>query len=158
MLVCVFLCTFAHETAGAARIRHSLLPLFWRDNETQASGACRRENADVYLVFELNCNSHRVIARSTLVRRSPPSGEGGCDEAIHLTIGSAVKWIASLALAMTADGRCPELRRRAPRPMCRPRMARARLRRLIGSTPPFIVAGIKRGRLHFSRVSGGNER
>src|SRR3984893_11232292 len=24
-----------------------------------------------------------VIARSTLVRRSPPSGEGGCDEAIH---------------------------------------------------------------------------
>jgi hypothetical protein len=25
-----------------------------------------------------------VIARSTLVRRSPPSGEGGCDEAIQL--------------------------------------------------------------------------
>src|SRR6202035_2935264 len=24
-----------------------------------------------------------AIARSTLVRRSPPSGEGGCDEAIH---------------------------------------------------------------------------
>jgi hypothetical protein len=24
-----------------------------------------------------------VIARSTLVHRSPPSGEGGCDEAIH---------------------------------------------------------------------------
>jgi hypothetical protein len=26
-----------------------------------------------------------VIARSALVRRSPPSGEGGCDEAIHLS-------------------------------------------------------------------------
>jgi hypothetical protein len=25
-----------------------------------------------------------VIARSALIRRSPPSGEGGCDEAIHL--------------------------------------------------------------------------
>src|SRR3984957_17193184 len=33
---------FAHETAGAACIRHSLLPLlFWRDNETQASGKAR---------------------------------------------------------------------------------------------------------------------
>ena len=27
MLVCVFLCDFAHETAGAARIRLSLRPL-----------------------------------------------------------------------------------------------------------------------------------
>src|SRR6202142_3972141 len=37
-----------------------------------------------------------VIARSTLVRRSPPSGEGGCDEAIHssLTVFAA-PWIAS---------------------------------------------------------------
>src|ERR1700682_3628971 len=28
-----------------------------------------------------------VIARSTPVRRSPPSGEGGCDEAIHSAPG-----------------------------------------------------------------------
>src|ERR1700683_4616503 len=40
-----------------------------------------------------------VIARSTLVRRSPPSGEGGCDEAIHTCF--MAPWIASLALAMT---------------------------------------------------------
>src|SRR5579862_7793277 len=137
MLVCAFFCAVAHETAGAARIRHSLLPLLWRDNETQASGRSCRENADAHLLFEQKQNSYTVIARSR------------CDEAIHLATGSAVKWIASLALAMTADGRCPELRRRAPRPMCCPRMARARLRRLIGSTPPFIVAGIRRGRLHF---------
>ena len=125
---------FAHETAGAARIRHSLLPLLWRDNETQASGRSCRENADVQLLFEQKQNSHTVIARSR------------CDEAIHLATGSAVKWIASLALAMTADGRCPELRRRAPRPMCCPRMARARLRRLIERMPPSIVPGIKPAR------------
>jgi len=32
MLVCVFFVHLAHETAGAARTRHSLLPLFSRDN------------------------------------------------------------------------------------------------------------------------------
>src|ERR1700687_2597943 len=50
MLVCVFVTCFAHETAGAARVRHSLLPLLSRDNETQTSGTSRRENTDVYLV------------------------------------------------------------------------------------------------------------
>jgi hypothetical protein len=30
MLVCSFVCTIAHEIAGAARIRHSLRPLFER--------------------------------------------------------------------------------------------------------------------------------
>jgi hypothetical protein len=44
---------FAHGTAGAARIRHSLLPLSSRDDDTQTSGASRRENADVYLLFEI---------------------------------------------------------------------------------------------------------
>ena len=38
---------FAHETAGAARIRHSLLPLR-RENDWQTSGAMRRENAKLY--------------------------------------------------------------------------------------------------------------
>ena len=42
----------AHETAGAARIRHSLLPRLLGDNDRQTSGVMRRENADVYLVFE----------------------------------------------------------------------------------------------------------
>ena len=53
MLVCVFLACFARETAGAARIRHFLLPLLSRDDDTQTSGASRRENADVYLLFEI---------------------------------------------------------------------------------------------------------
>jgi hypothetical protein len=52
MLVCVFFACFARETAGAARIRHFLLPL-WRDNETQTSGVSRCENVDVYLLFEI---------------------------------------------------------------------------------------------------------
>src|SRR5437868_12219336 len=40
----------AHETAGAASTRHSLLPLSFEGKEfQQASGTVRRENADVYL-------------------------------------------------------------------------------------------------------------
>jgi len=43
-------CIFAHETAGAARTRSSLLPLFWRDNVwLQTSGASRRESAGLRL-------------------------------------------------------------------------------------------------------------
>jgi len=53
MLVCVFFAHFAHGTAGAARIRHFLLPLLSRDDDTQTSGASRRENVDVYLLFEI---------------------------------------------------------------------------------------------------------
>src|SRR3954468_14649503 len=40
---------FAHETAGAARIRHSLRPLIFEGGEFQQdSGAMRRENANGY--------------------------------------------------------------------------------------------------------------
>src|SRR5258707_15166094 len=48
----IFVLPFARETAGAARIRHSLLPLR-RDTETQTSGVFRRGNVDVYLLFEI---------------------------------------------------------------------------------------------------------
>src|SRR6266446_1999289 len=48
----IFVLPFAHGTAGAARIRHSLLPLL-RDNETQTSGKSCRENADVYPLFDI---------------------------------------------------------------------------------------------------------
>jgi hypothetical protein len=49
MLVCVLFALFAHETAGAASTRHSLLPLFEGKEFQQTSGAGRREKADVYL-------------------------------------------------------------------------------------------------------------
>ena len=48
----LFLHDFAHETAGAARIRHSLLPRS-RENDMQTSGVFRRENVAVYLLFEV---------------------------------------------------------------------------------------------------------
>ena len=43
---------FAHETAGAARIRHSLLPHLVRDNDRQTSGNSCREKADAHPVFQ----------------------------------------------------------------------------------------------------------
>src|SRR5882762_3053701 len=47
MLVCVFSHSFAHETAGAARTRSSLLPLFSRGrNSLQTSGKPCREMAN----------------------------------------------------------------------------------------------------------------
>ena len=39
---------FAHESAGAARIRHSLRPLLCEDSNRKARGASRRENTDAY--------------------------------------------------------------------------------------------------------------
>src|SRR5437879_5704185 len=50
MLVCALFTTIAHETAGAARIRHSLRPLTsrGRENYLQTSGAVRRENANIH--------------------------------------------------------------------------------------------------------------
>src|SRR4051794_33915366 len=55
-----FLRPYARETAGAARIRHSLLPHLG-DNETQTSGVLCRENAEAYLLFE-NLNSRGAAA------------------------------------------------------------------------------------------------
>ena len=49
MLVCAFFVHLAHETAGAARTRHSLLPLLGRDNEVQTSGKSCREKAKLCL-------------------------------------------------------------------------------------------------------------
>jgi hypothetical protein len=92
---------FAHETAGAARIRHSLLPHFRGTTTGIARANQPRDRGRVSAVR----NSLNVIARSPLVRRSPPPGEGGCDEAIHLPTDTAVKRIASLTLAMTRTDR-----------------------------------------------------
>jgi hypothetical protein len=49
MLVCALSAIFAHETAGAASTRHSLLPLLGGTRFRQTSGAMRRENAEAYL-------------------------------------------------------------------------------------------------------------
>jgi hypothetical protein len=52
MLVCVFLCTVAHETAGAARTRCSLRPLIGEGGMfMQTSGRAACEIAKSYLNF-----------------------------------------------------------------------------------------------------------
>jgi hypothetical protein len=46
MLVCVFFAQFAHETAGAARTRYSLLPLFEGDGRRISSGRTAPASVD----------------------------------------------------------------------------------------------------------------
>ena len=57
MLVCAFFVHIAHETAGAARTRSSLRPLYSRGKFEQTSGAMRREIA--------------VISSSSVTVRTP---------------------------------------------------------------------------------------
>src|ERR1039458_244279 len=97
MLVCVFSTHFAHETAGAARIRHSLLPLPSRDDDTQTSGASRREMPTCIccLKFESEIGVTAVIAR--LDRR--PS----IPEAFEIIREAAAYWIARSSPAMTVE-------------------------------------------------------
>ena len=74
MLVCAFFTQFAHGTAGAARIRHSLLPRSLGDNDRQSSGDICRENADAHLLFEIRIEmSRRISSRYTHARSSRPS-------------------------------------------------------------------------------------
>ena len=56
---------FAHEIAGAARIRHSLRPLIsrGRENNLQTSGASCRENAHTYAVVVTRHRVGRMAAR-----------------------------------------------------------------------------------------------
>jgi hypothetical protein len=63
----MFLVHVAHETAGAARIRHSLRPLNLEEGETicKTSGASRRENAKVRLDGGATTNSAVVPALSS---------------------------------------------------------------------------------------------
>ena len=72
---------FAHETAGAARIRHSLLPHFFEgDNDMKTSGRSCRENAGPHL-YE--------------IRIKMPPRHCERSEAIHFT-KQGKEWIASL--------------------------------------------------------------
>ena len=70
---------FAHETAGAARTRHSLLPFSRGQTFMQTSGTSCRENADVYL--SSSGNLIRSLNPSLRAKRSNPL---------------AAAWIASL--------------------------------------------------------------
>ena len=71
MLVCVFLCNFAHETAGAARTRLSLRPLAIEGGKsTQKLGCIAPRECEG--VFDLNC--HRPRKRT--IQYSRDGGDG----------------------------------------------------------------------------------
>src|SRR6266568_5330524 len=91
MLVCATFYNFAHETSGAARIRHSLRPLFFRGREIPAN-----LGRDAPRECEAVSGWVVVIARST------------CDEAIHSYF--AARWIASRSLSSGAHSRDPAAR------------------------------------------------
>jgi len=95
-LACLFY--FTCEAAGASSARHSLRPRFFQgETFTHSSGAMRGGNAEVCLERE-HCHCE----------------EQG-DEAIHLSVLLSRAWIASLALAMTAELARGTLTRHHPR-------------------------------------------
>src|SRR5258707_5045075 len=104
MLVCVLLLLFAHGTAGAARIRHSLRPLISRRESSRKPRAHRAAGSRTP-VHQRHCEEH--------LRRSNPF------------FLRATSWIASafalratsdtsLALAMTVASPSRRLRRLQP--------------------------------------------
>ena len=82
------LCFFIAQGAmGATGTRPSLRPLLIPRVKVHAK-------ARAHCAARSRIHISPSFARSALVRRSPPSGEGGCDEAIHPSL--AARWIASL--------------------------------------------------------------
>src|ERR1700704_6822867 len=62
MLVCVFLCMFAHETAGAARTRLSLRPLsFWRDKRNASLGRLKPRDRETVSIRHCEERSDEAI-------------------------------------------------------------------------------------------------
>ena len=110
----IFVLPFARETAGAARIRHSLLPLL-RDNETQTSGASRRENVDVYPLFDIriefpprHCEfvRYRPRGRRRWTKQTPRlspglTGRPSIPETVVSNREAAAYWIARSSRATT---------------------------------------------------------
>src|SRR4029078_13472525 len=81
---------FAHETAGAARTRSSLRPLFSRRGiERQASGATAREIAKLYPAV-IACDKREAFAQgSEATKQSIRSPSGAMDCFAEPVIGRA---------------------------------------------------------------------
>src|SRR5437868_14560405 len=80
MLVCVFLCTLAHETAGAACIRLSLRPPFSRGTtkcKPRANHAARRRSCICCLKIESEKRPRRPGQASTASADPGPIHRGG---------------------------------------------------------------------------------
>jgi hypothetical protein len=68
MLVCAFFVHLAHETAGAACIRHSLRPLFLKgERYLQTSDAMRRENAKTHAVVIVREGGRSSIPETPMI-------------------------------------------------------------------------------------------
>src|SRR4051794_1589128 len=77
--------TIAHETSGAARIRHSLRPLIsrGRENNLHTSGASCRENADAYSAVIARFNRATQYSRDANDRTEKPQRTGSPAGACH---------------------------------------------------------------------------
>ena len=66
MLVCAFLCAIAHETAGAARTRHSLRPLFLEGRRFSKPRAHRaaRIAKHIHVIARSECERSNPLSRS----------------------------------------------------------------------------------------------
>ena len=70
MLMRALLVHIAHETSGAARIRHSLRPLIGEGgNYLQASGASRRGNANARINSLMKMESRKTLRVPDAVQR-----------------------------------------------------------------------------------------
>jgi hypothetical protein len=113
----IFLMHNAHETAGAARTRHSLLPLFVRrDNELQNSGETRREDESAWL-FEIQIPTRHPKVRA--LRCTCTTGRASKDES---ATGGPVVLRGAQGRAPQDDGITFLLRRTdaPPEPVIRP--------------------------------------
>jgi hypothetical protein len=98
MLVCALFAQFCARDRGCSAHPAFPAPSFLsRDNDMQTSGTCRRENADVYLLFEpigrlrLNQNSNNVIARSSLRRSNPSYNQYRCEMDCFASLAMTVR-------------------------------------------------------------------
>ena len=92
---CAFSSTLCTRDRGCSAHPAFPAPSCWRDNETHTSGASRRENADVYLVFEIELQLPQRHCEEPLRRSNPSYHRLRCE----------MDCFASLA--MTADGGIP---------------------------------------------------
>ena len=79
------LCTTLHTRPRVQRASGIPCSLLFEGNDMQTSGASRRENADVYLLFDIRMETLAPSLRGALATKQS-----------IFRVGAAVKWIASL--------------------------------------------------------------
>src|SRR6266481_2278181 len=115
MLVCDFRSAFCTRDRGCSAHPAFPAPSSLRDNETQSSGVSRRENVDVYLLFEIrieipprHCEfvRYRPRGRRRWTKQTPRSSPGltgrpSIPETVVFNREAAAYWIARSSRATT---------------------------------------------------------